>query len=312
MKRINLLNALVLLMILSSISAYAQNEKERKFSLCLNPGNIGVKADQKQLLQMAIKYGYESIIVMPDQLVEFTEDEMKKFNKERIKNNIAWGSGVIPVQFRNDEATFQKGLADLPKFARALQAAGATRMNTWIMPTHPTLSYTANMKQHADRLRMCAKVLGEYRISLGLEYVGPKTLMAAQRYPFIRTMGECLELIANIGEPNVGLVLDSFHWYCAEDSAQDILNLTPKDIITVDLNDARSDLTRDLQIDGTRELPTATGVIDLEAFLKALVTIGYDGPVRTEPFNQPIRDMEDEKALEFNMESLKKAMGLLN
>ena len=187
-----------------------------------------------------------------------------------------------------------------------------TRMNTWIMPTHPTLSYTANMKQHADRLRQCAKVLGEYGIRLGLEYVGPKTLMSRSRYSFIRTMGECRELISNIGEPNVGLVLDSFHWYCAEDTAEDILSLTPSDIVTVDLNDARSDLTRDLQIDGTRELPTATGVIDLKAFLNSLVAIGYDGPVRTEPFNQPIRDMEEDKALQVNMESLKKALDLLN
>lgn len=312
MKRIKLVNAFVLLMILTSTSAFAQNNMERKFSLCLNPGNIGVKADQKQLLQMAIKYGYESMIAMPDQLAEFSEDEMKKFNKERIKNGIAWGSGVIPVQFRKDKVTFQKGLDDLPKYAKALQAAGVTRMNTWIMPTHPTLAYTANMKQHADRLRMCAKILSEYDIRLGLEYVGPKTLMSRSRYPFIRTMGECLELIANIGEPNVGLVLDSFHWYCAEDSAEDILNLTPKDIVTVDINDARADLTRDLQIDGTRELPTVTGVIDLKAFLEALVAIGYDGPVRTEPFNQPIRDMEAEKALNYNMSTLKKALELLN
>lgn len=312
MKRIKLVKVLTLLMTLASISVHAQKETKRKFSLCLNPGNIGVKADQKQLLQMAIKYGYESIIAMPEQLVEFSEDEMKEFNKERIENNITWGSGVIPVQFRKDEATFRKGLADLSKYAKALQIAGVTRMNTWIMPTHPTLSYIANMKEHADRLRLCAVILGQYDIRLGLEYVGPKTLMARQRYPFIRTMGECLELIKNIGQPNVGLVLDSFHWYCAEDSAEDIMKLTPADIVTVDLNDARSDLTRDLQIDGTRELPTATGVIDLKAFLESLIAIGYDGPVRTEPFNQPIRDMEDEKALQFNMDSLKKALELIN
>ncbi|MFY0655012.1 MAG: sugar phosphate isomerase/epimerase [Cyclobacteriaceae bacterium] len=303
---------LVAVIILSATMAHSQSNMQRKFTLCLNPGNIGVKADQNQVLDMAIKYGYEAITPMVDQLAKFSDDELKAFNKKRKKNKIEWGSAGLPVQFRNDEERFQKDLSNLSIMAKALQAAGGTRMNTWIMPTHPSLSYTANMKQHAERLKQCAKVLAQYDIKLGLEYVGPKTLMARSRYPFIRTMGECLELISNIGETNVGLVLDSFHWYCAEDGAEDILNLKPSQIVTVDLNDARSDLSRDDQIDGTRELPAATGVIDVKTFLQSLIDIGYDGPVRTEPFNQSIRDMEDQKALQFNMESLQKALGLLN
>ena len=33
-----------------------------------------------------------------------------------------------------------------------------------------------------------------------------------------------------------------------------------------------------------RELPGATGVIDLAQFIAALRRLGYDGPVRAEPF----------------------------
>ncbi len=169
-------------------------------------------------------------------------------------------------------------------------------MNTWIMPTHPDLSYMANFRQHATRLREIAKILGHHGIRLGLEYVGPKTLMARSRFPFLRTLGETQALIAEIGENNMGLVLDSFHWYCAEDTKADLLTLKNSDIVACDLNDARSDLTRDAQIDGTRELPGATGVIDLKTFLEALVEIGYDGPVRAEPCNQALRDMENAEA----------------
>ena len=289
----------------------AGRQAKRKFKLCLNPGTIGVSATQKTLLEMAIQHGYEAIIAMPDQLAGFSDDKMADYLGVMDERSISWGSSNLPVDFRKDESTFREGLERLPKQALALERAGADRMNTWIMPSHDELTYSANFRQHAERLRTCARILEDHGVRLGLEYVGPKTLLTRARYPFLRTMAEARELISEIGTTNMGLVLDSFHWYCAEDSKQDILNLADKDIVTCDLNDARSDLSRDEQIDGTRELPGATGVIDLETFLSALVEVGYTGPVRAEPFNQPLRDMEDEKALAVTYEAMRKAFALV-
>lgn len=287
-------------------------QTERKFRLCLNPGAIGVKADQKQLLDYAIQYGYEAMISMPDQLMGYSDTETDELTVKMKDHQITWGSTNLTVDFRKDRTAFKTTLAELPRYAKALQKAGATRMNTWINNGHDELTYSENFEQHKNRLGQSARILGDYGIRLGFEYVGPKTSMTRRRYPFMRSMKETMELIYAIGEPNVGLVLDSFHWFCAEDTPEDILALSPADIITCDLNDARADLSRDEQIDGTRELPAATGVIDLKGYLNALVSIGYDGPIRSEPFNQPLRDMEDPKALEVNMKALKQAMSLLD
>jgi sugar phosphate isomerase/epimerase len=82
-------------------------------------------------------------------------------------------------------------------------------------------------------------------------------------------------------------------------------------IITVDLNDARAGYTADEQIDGKRELPMATGVVDIKSFMEALVEIGYDGPVRAEPFNQPLRDMNNEDALKATYNAMSKAFALV-
>lgn len=282
--------------------------KKRKFKLGLSPGNLGVSLDQKDTLDAAIKYGYEAIVASPGELQKWSDEEVASFKKKMKKHKISWGSAGLPVQFRQDEATFKEELGKLADAAKALQRAGASRMNTWIMPTHPTLSYAANMRQHASRLGECAKVLADYGVSLGLEYVGPKTLMARDRYPFIHTLGECLDLIDATGQDNVGIQLDAFHWYCGEDTEEDLLSLDPDRIVTVDLNDARSDLSRDAQLDGTRELVGTTGVVDISTFLNALVEIGYAGPVRSEPFNQPLRDMDDEEALALDMKCLKDAL----
>ena len=96
------------------------------------------------------------------------------------------------------------------------------------------------------------------------------------------------ELIGEIGMENVGLVLDSWHWFHAGETKEDVLSLTGTDIVMVDVNDAPASVPRDQMHDLKRELPLATGVIDLRTFLGAVSRLGYDGPVRVETFNDAL------------------------
>ncbi len=282
-----------------------------KFKLALNPGIIGVKANQEQLIEYAAKYGFEAITPFPTELSMCSASKCSEWVSQMKAHWLSWDSTNLPVEFRKDEAAYRSGLQMLPTAVKALQTVGATRMNTWVLPAHQDLTYRENFEQHARRLRECAKIANDSGIRLGLEYVGPKTKLTAERYPFIRTMREMRELIAEINQPNVGLVLDSFHWHCAEDTAADIMELTPNDVVTVDINDARSDLSREQQIDSTRELPLATGVIDLKAFLSALVQIGYEGPIRAEPFNAKLNEMENDEALATCVKAMRAAFVLV-
>ncbi len=296
----------------SSLSLSSQGEsKERAFHMCLAPGKIGVSVSQQETLQLAHKFGFESIIAYPSQLAEMSSMELSELLGEMKEKGIRWGTSGLPIEFRKDQSTFQKGLDALPKAAKALEKAGVRGTGTWILPMHPSLTYRENFAQTSKRLAEVATILGHYGVSLGLEYVAPKTMMVGQKFAFVRTMKELKELIGGIGEPNVGLILDSFHWYCAGDTTTDILSLSPEEIVTCDLNDARPDLGPDKQIDGKRELPGATGVIDLKAFLSALVQIGYEGPVRAEPFNQVLNDMANEAAVKATYEAMKKSFDLV-
>ncbi len=295
----------------SSIMPFSVNKRENKFRMCLNPGNIGASYNQKELLDIAIKYGFNAIAPFPDALAKMSNSELDDLLTIMKDNEITWGSAGLPIEFRKDNARYDEDLKQLPSTAAALKRAGGTRMNTWIMPSHPHLTYRENFEQHKKRLKAAANILGHYDIRLGLEYVGPKTLLTRSKYSFVRTMAEGKELIEAMGESNVGFVMDSFHWYCAGDTKADLLTLENKDIVVVDLNDARSDLSVDDQIDNTRELPMATGVIPLKDFMDALLHIGYDGPFRAEPFNQPLRDMEDEEAVKATYMAMKKAFELV-
>jgi sugar phosphate isomerase/epimerase len=174
------------------------------------------------------------------------------------------------------------------------------------MPCSNDLTYLQNFRQHASRLRACALVLHDHGQQLGLEYVGPRTLWRSQRHPFIHSLSELKELQVAIGADNLGVQLDSFHWFNAEESTEDLETLRSRDIITVDLNDAPN-VPLDDQHDGSRELPAATGVIPVSKFLGALISIGYDGPIQAEPFNKALAAMPMEEACAKTASAMKKA-----
>ena len=120
-----------------------------------------------------------------------------------------------------------------------------------------------------------------------------------------------MELIAEMGEPNVGVVLDSWHWYTAHETAEDLRQLKNSDIVACDLNDAPPGIPIDQQIDNRRELPAATGVIELKKFLQVLLDIGYDGPIRAEPFNAALNALDNNTACKATVESLRHAVAKL-
>jgi sugar phosphate isomerase/epimerase len=291
--------------------ANAAEATQRKMTMDLVCGNLGVSANQREAIELAARHGFESVGADGAFLAGLSDEPMAELKSFMKAKGIVFGAAGLPVEFRRDDARFEEGLKGLPKFAAGLRRAGVDRAATWLMPCSDTLPYLRNFRQHAARLREVAKILKEEGSRLGLEYVAPKTSWVSRRYPFIHTMAEMKELIADINTGNVGFVLDSWHWWHAGDSAADILTLKGGEVIAVDLNDAPAGIPKDQQQDGKRELPCATGVIDVGAFLKALNQIGYDGPVRAEPFNQAVNKMPKEEACEAAAGALKKAFALV-
>jgi sugar phosphate isomerase/epimerase len=289
----------------------AEGTSQRKMTIDLVCGNLGVKADLPTAIALAHANGFESVAPDAAYLGKLSGGELQALLADLKSKGLVWGATGLPVDFRGDDGPFQTGLKTLPDFAASLKRAGAARVGTYIRPGHDRLTYLANLRQHAARLREVASILGDQGHRIGLEYVGPKTSWTAARYPFVHSMAEMKELIAEIGRDNVGLVLDSWHWYTAGESDADIRSLSAREVVACDLNDAPARLTVDQQQDLMRELPAATGVINLKGFLGALVAIGYDGPVRAEPFNATLRTMPPEMAVATTARAMKKAFALI-
>ncbi len=291
---------------LAALAASA-SAKTRGMLLHLSVGALGIKADQRGAIDLAAKHGFDAVDANAGYLQGLSDGELQDLLGYMKSKNVEWGLAGLPVDFRGEEQLFRDGLAKLPATAKGLQRARVTRVTTWFMPRHQTLPYQANFKQHTARLREVGKILNDNGLRFGLEYVGPKTLWATQRYTFARTLAETRELIDAMGLPNIGLVMDSWHWYHAGDKGSDIEALQAKDVVSVDLNDAPAGVPKDEMVDGKRELPASSGVIDVKSFLAALEKIKFDGPVRVEPFNEAVRKMAPDEAASAAMAGLKKA-----
>ena len=283
----------------------------RKMKIALSPGSIGVESTQEEAIGLAHYFGYEAVQPNGRELAAFSSTRLSEFPGELSAFGLVWAAAGLGVDFRKDEPLFQEGLRNWSREVKALQQAGVARVGTWIMPTHDSLTYIQNFKQHVRRLREVALIAEDHGMRLGLEYVGTKSLWSSKAFPFVHTMVETQELIAEIGKPNVGFVLDSWHWWTAEEGSADILALRNADVVSCDLNDAPLGIPRDKQHDTTRELPLSTGVIPIKDFLDALVQIGYDGPVRAEPFNKGLNALSNAEACSETIIAMRKAFSVI-
>jgi sugar phosphate isomerase/epimerase len=277
----------------------------RKMKISLMPGTVGINVNTYELLDLAIKNKFESIYPLINDLKKMSTMELSDYLDKMASNSISFDVSILPVDFSQTDSVFNNGIKVLKDYCKVMRKIDSVGFCRWIMPTSNNLTYLKNFKIHKERLKECAKIIGDNDMKLGLEFVGPKTLMARDQFSFIRTINELRELISEIDERNVGYQLDTFHLYCANHSIEDLRFLNKDDIIMCQLNDAVNGRTRDEQIDLERNLPGKTGLIDTAPFLNFLQEVGYDRTVSAEPFNKDLNKMNNEEAAKTTYDSIK-------
>ena len=298
--------------LVASLSRLHAADAGSQMSIDLTPGAIGVRTNRPiELNALAAKHGFTSVAPNLQGLANLSDSQLGELVAHMRTQGLRWGTAGCPVSIRDDENAYRKQLAELPRLSKVLSKVGGTRMNTYIPPSSKTTTYLQNFRMWSSRLKEIAKILQDNGQRIGLEYIGTHTLLVRNKYPFIHTMAETKDLIADTGASNIGFVLDSWHWWQSGDSVDDILTLKGEEIVAVDLNDAPKGVAKNEQIDSQRELPVATGVIDAKAFLNAIQSTGFDGPVRAEPFNAVLNQMNDNDACAATSKALHQAFALI-
>ena len=212
-------------------------------------------------------------------------------------NDLLAGLGIrpavldFPVEFRKDDATFRASLTELDAVARFAAAIHCPRMMTYIMPSSDTPKEEL-LQTYKQRFTESAHILASSNVRLGLEFLGPLELRKAHKYEFIWHMNDMLAFAKECG-PNVGLLLDSWHWHHAGATPKDIVAAGRDRIVHVHFNDSPN-LPPEQIHDNERLLP-GEGVINLTGFLQALQSIHYQDALSVEVFGRT-KDMTPEAA----------------
>ncbi len=143
----------------------------------------------------------------------------------------------------------------------------------------------AEHAQLVDGLAGLAADFAEIDVLVGLE-----PMAVAQ----LKTPDAALAVVEDAGAPNAGIVIDTWHIVRAHTPFDHLARIDPTRIVTIELNDmALEPVGGDLINDGAnhRRFP-GEGEQDLEAFVRAILSTGYDGPWGNENLSIEARGMD--------------------
>ncbi len=269
---------------------------EQHMFLALNSVLVSGRVPWPEFARLAAKVGFPGTDVMLKPAMQAgAETTNKLLTKLKVRPAVL----DFPVEFRKDDATFQAGLAQLPQAAEFAAAIHCPRMVTYIMSSSDTPKEELR-RVYLQRFTESARILARSNVRLGLEFLGPLHLRKQFRHEFIWRMNEMLEFAKECG-PNVGLLLDAWHWHHAGATTEDIVNAGRQRIVHVHFDDAPN-LPPDQIRDNERLLP-GEGIINLTGFLRALQQIGYTDALSVEIFGRGLNKVPPEEAARMGLEA---------
>jgi sugar phosphate isomerase/epimerase len=212
--------------------------------------------------------GFPAMDVVLHEIADRPADEVRDRLAEM---GVSAGPASLPVEFRLDEKRFREDLARLPGQARLAAATGVRTMFRSIPASseRPAVELVPTLRR---RINAIAAILGEHDIDLAVETLGPLHRRREGPHEIIWRLPDAAEFVTSCG-PEVGLLVDSWHWHHAEGTAAEIVALGTmiRHVHVADAPDLPPEQIRDEQ-----RLPPGEGIVDHVGFFRALQAAGYD------------------------------------
>lgn len=205
----------------------------------------------------------------------------------------------VPIDISRPEIDFPAALEQFAPTLYTAAACGYRGALTWIMPGCDTMSVQQYQDMLVERLERLCRMLDEYGIPLGIEMVAPRTLQQRYRYPAPCRTEDLLTLIKRVGNSSLGIILDSFHFYCAGHTPEEYAQIVrPEQVIMAHISDGVAGRSAEEQQDLDRRLPGENGTAACKEMLLYLQSIGYQGAVIPEPLDQRLAQLSFDAVLE--------------
>ncbi len=234
-------------------------------------------ADLETDIKAANEAGFDLIEIWAAKLREFLKTKTVTDLKTLLEENNIQPYSINSIEyitFRNesDYAKIKAECEDLSKIAGEINCP-----NVVVVPGK--LPENAVEKEIIDEsvkvLNELADIAEKYNVSLAFEFLG-------QADCSVQTLDLCKKIVEEVDRENVGLVIDTFHFYAGNSSFEAIETLNPEKLFIFHINDAE-DLPKENLTDAHRIYP-GEGILPIAEIKKRFDQIGYDNMVSIEIF----------------------------
>ncbi|HXE64813.1 MAG TPA: sugar phosphate isomerase/epimerase family protein [Bryobacteraceae bacterium] len=264
--------------------------------LALNNALIGNKVQWPDSARLAARVGFGGIDLNLNAARKEGLDATRSL-LDSLKLRTSFCS--LPVNVTGAEDVYQRGLAGLEEVAKFVSGVGCGRM-MMVLPAASETPADELRKMLKERLTAVAEILARNDCRLGLEPLGPLMFRTRAPHEFIWKMNDAVAFAKEIG-PNIGIVLDSWHWHHSGATTNDIVQAGKSRIVTIHLSDAAKMPPADVK-DNQRLLP-GEGVIDLVGFFRALKQIGYEDGISPEVLGRIPATMSAEEGAKLGLDA---------
>lgn len=244
--------------------------------LALN-GATTMKADLETDIRAAAHAGFDYLEIWAAKLRRFLESNTtarlkKLFDDHELKPYSI--NSIEHITFREAEAHAQI-LSECEELCRI--AAEIDCPYIVVVPGMlPGDASTEDVVEESTRvLTELSRIADSFNVSLAFEFLG-------QPRCSVQTLEVAYKIVKEVGRANVGLVIDSFHFYAGGSSLESIEALDAARLFIFHINDAEERPREELQ-DSHRLLP-GLGILPLKEIVGALRRIGYDRVASVEIF----------------------------
>jgi 2-keto-myo-inositol isomerase len=150
-------------------------------------------------------------------------------------------------------------------------------------------------------LRELAEIAEKHNVGLAFEFLG-------QTDCSVQTLDLCSEIVEKTDRPNIGNVIDTFHFYAGNSTFAAIDNLKPEKLFIFHINDAENLPKEDLT-DAHRLYP-GTGILPIKEIKAHFDRIGYDRMVSIEIFRPEYWNEDPFEVARKAKEATEKVLGL--
>lgn len=220
------------------------------------------------------------------------ENHLKDFDIPDAKKRLA-DTGLLPAA-----ASYQGGLllsqgearkVHFDHFRRRLDLCQGIGIETLLIA--PDFSHGVD-PQSLERAVVSLAQAGQWAAGFGVRLA----LEFRATDAFCTSLDTAIRLTAACGEPNVGVCLDTFHFFKGPSKERDLELLTANNLFFVQVSDV-SGVPRELASDADRILP-GDGEMPLAEMLATLRTRGYDGWVSVELLNPTLWQLKPSQVAE--------------